>query len=96
MSTQAWSTKQAAPTTSIELRANVCCVKYNPNTAHEIAVGSADHNVHLYDLRKPSAPVHIFGGNIPHTMHFSEIFGKPRPPSAKCAVSAVRSDLNLP
>jgi E3 ubiquitin-protein ligase RFWD2 len=59
---QAWSTKQAAPTTSIELRANVCCVKYNPDTAHEIAVGSADHNVHLYDLRKSSAPVHVFNG----------------------------------
>ena len=59
---QAWSTKQAQPTSTIELRANVCCVKYNPNTAHEIAVGSADHNVHLYDLRKASSPVHVFGG----------------------------------
>ena len=59
---QAWSTKQAQPTTSIELRANVCCVKYNPNTAHEIAVGSADHNVHLYDLRKSASPVHVFNG----------------------------------
>ena len=46
----------------------MCCVKYNPNTAHEIAVGSADHNVHLYDLRKPSAPVHVFSGE--HTTSF--------------------------
>ena len=59
---QAWSSKQAAPTTSIELRANVCCVKYNPNSAHEIAVGSADHNVHLYDLRKANAATHVFSG----------------------------------
>ncbi len=44
------------------MRANVCCVKYNPASAHEIAVGSADHSVHLYDLRNVSAPVHVFAG----------------------------------
>lgn len=59
---QVWSTKQAAPAVAIDMRANVCCVKYNPASAHEIAVGSADHSVHLYDLRNVSAPVHVFAG----------------------------------
>ncbi|KAK9916220.1 hypothetical protein WJX75_000186 [Coccomyxa subellipsoidea] len=58
-----WSTKQAAPAVAIDMRANVCCVKYNPASAHEIAVGSADHSVHLYDLRNVSAPVHVFAGH---------------------------------
>ena len=46
----------------IDMKANVCCVKYNPGCSHEIAVGSADHNVHLYDLRKARAPLHVFEG----------------------------------
>ena len=25
-------------------------------------MGSADHNVHLYDLRKADAPTHVFSG----------------------------------
>jgi E3 ubiquitin-protein ligase RFWD2 len=62
LSVQVWSTKQAAPAAAIDLRANVCCVKYNPASTHELAVGSADHNVHLYDLRNVSAPVHVFAG----------------------------------
>jgi E3 ubiquitin-protein ligase RFWD2 len=26
-------------------------------------VGSADHHIHYFDLRNPSAPVHVFGGH---------------------------------
>ena len=59
---QVWSTKQAAPAVAVDMRANVCCVKYNPGSAHEIAVGSADHSVHLYDLRNVASPVHVFAG----------------------------------
>ncbi len=59
---QVWSTKQPAAVTAIDLRANVCCAKYNPACAHEIAVGCADHNVHLYDLRNAARPVHVFTG----------------------------------
>lgn len=26
-------------------------------------MGSADHHIHYFDLRNPSAPVHVFGGH---------------------------------
>lgn len=61
---QVWSTKQAAPVVAVDMRANVCCVKYNPASAHEVAVGSADHSVHLYDLRNAFAPLHVFSGAV--------------------------------
>ena len=67
---QVWSTKQAAPGLAIDLHANVCCCKYAPDSAHAIAVGSADHNVHLYDLRNASKAVHVFGGaGTPCALH---------------------------
>lgn len=72
MHAQVWSTKQAAPAVAVDMRANVCCVKYNPGSAHEIAVGSADHSVHLYDLRNVASPVHVFAGagRLPTLLHF--------------------------
>ena len=62
---QVWSTSQQNSVLDIDMKANVCCVKYNPGCSHEIAVGSADHNVHLYDLRKAQAPLHVFEGEAP-------------------------------
>ena len=62
---QVWSTKQAAPGVTIDLRANVCCCKYSPGSAHHVAVGCADHNVHLYDLRTPDKALHIFAVRPP-------------------------------
>jgi len=59
---QVWSTKQPSAVAAIDLRANVCCAKYNPARAHEVAVGCADHNVHLFDLRSAARPVHVFTG----------------------------------
>ena len=59
---QVWSTTQPAAVAAIDLRANVCCAKYNPACAREVAVGCADHNVHLFDLRNASRPVHVFTG----------------------------------
>ena len=46
----------------LDMKANVCSVKYSPASAHQLAIGSADHHVHLYDLRKPSEPLHMFSG----------------------------------
>ena len=46
----------------LDMKANVCSVKYSPASAHQLAIGSADHCVHLYDLRKPSEPLHMFSG----------------------------------
>jgi len=49
-----WSVEQEASVLDIDVRANVCCVQYGPRSAHQLAVGCADHNVHIFDLRKPS------------------------------------------
>ena len=55
-----WSTRERNSVLDVDIKANVCCVKYNPASGHQLAVGSADHNVHFYDLRQPCAPLHVF------------------------------------
>ena len=59
---QVWSTRQQNHVAQIPMKANVCCVNFSPTSPHSLAVGSADHNVHLYDLRAPDKPLHIFAG----------------------------------
>ncbi|CAK9184082.1 unnamed protein product [Ilex paraguariensis] len=58
-----WCTKQEASVINIEMRANICCVKYNPGSSVHVAVGSADHHIHYYDLRNTSQPLHVFSGH---------------------------------
>ncbi|KAJ3695939.1 hypothetical protein LUZ60_001316 [Juncus effusus] len=58
-----WCTKQESSVINIDMKANICSVKYNPGSSMYIAVGSADHNIHYYDLRNTSQPVHLFGGH---------------------------------
>ncbi|XP_057522888.1 E3 ubiquitin-protein ligase COP1-like isoform X1 [Amaranthus tricolor] len=58
-----WCTKQEASVLNIDMKANICCVKYNPGSSYHIAVGSADHQIHYYDLRNVNQPVHVFGGH---------------------------------
>ncbi|XP_059450603.1 E3 ubiquitin-protein ligase COP1 [Corylus avellana] len=58
-----WCTKQEASVLNIDMKANICCVKYNPGSSNHIAVGSADHQIHYYDLRNISQPVHVFSGH---------------------------------
>ncbi|GAB2285237.1 coatomer subunit alpha [Dionaea muscipula] len=58
-----WCTKQEASVLNIDMKANICCVKYNPGSSYYVAVGSADHQIHYYDLRNISQPVHVFGGH---------------------------------
>ncbi|KAJ8527858.1 hypothetical protein K7X08_015309 [Anisodus acutangulus] len=58
-----WCTKQEASVLNIDMKANICCVKYNPGSSVHIAVGSADHHIHYYDLRNTSQPIHIFSGH---------------------------------
>ncbi|KAI8524953.1 hypothetical protein RHMOL_Rhmol13G0189800 [Rhododendron molle] len=45
------------------MKANICSVKYNPGSSIHVAVGSADHNIHYYDLRNVSQPQHVFSGH---------------------------------
>ncbi|KAL0026516.1 hypothetical protein WJX77_004268 [Trebouxia sp. C0004] len=58
-----WSTNQANNVAEIDIKANVCCAKYNPESMYEIAVGAADHTVLTYDLRKSDKAVHIYKGH---------------------------------
>lgn len=58
-----WCTKQESSVLDIDMKANICCVKYNPWSSHFLAVGSADHHIHYYDLRKTHTPLHIFSGH---------------------------------
>lgn len=67
MVVQVWSTQQQNRVAEIEVRANVCAVQWNPISSFELAVGSANHDVHLYDLRQPSEPTHVFKGEAPCT-----------------------------
>ncbi|GFP98960.1 E3 ubiquitin-protein ligase cop1 [Phtheirospermum japonicum] len=58
-----WCTKQEASVLNIDTKANICSVKYNPGSSVHVAVGSADHHIHYYDLRKTNQPLRIFGGH---------------------------------
>ncbi|XP_009769727.1 E3 ubiquitin-protein ligase COP1 isoform X1 [Nicotiana tabacum] len=58
-----WCTKQEASVLTIDMKANACSVKYNPGSSVLVAVGSADHHIHYYDLRNVSQPLHIFSGH---------------------------------
>ncbi|KAF9589481.1 hypothetical protein IFM89_024752 [Coptis chinensis] len=58
-----WCTKQEASVLNIDMKANICCVKYNPGSSIYVAVGSADHHIHYYDLRNTSTPLHVFSGH---------------------------------
>ncbi|XP_002534127.2 E3 ubiquitin-protein ligase COP1 [Ricinus communis] len=58
-----WCTNQEASVLNIDMKANICCVKYNPGSSNYIAVGSADHHIHYYDLRNVSHPLHVFSGH---------------------------------
>ena len=60
---QIWSTNQANHVAEIDIKANVCCAKYNTESMYEIAVGAADHTVLSYDLRKSDKAVHVFKGD---------------------------------
>ncbi|XP_022149595.1 E3 ubiquitin-protein ligase COP1 [Momordica charantia] len=58
-----WCMKQEASVLNIDMKANICCVKFNPGSGNHIAVGSADHHIHYYDLRNISHPLHVFTGH---------------------------------
>ncbi|KAK8524306.1 hypothetical protein V6N13_015334 [Hibiscus sabdariffa] len=58
-----WCMKQEASVLDINLKANVCSVKYNPGSSVHVAVSTADHQIHYYDLRNISKPLYVFGGH---------------------------------
>jgi len=58
-----WSMNQETSVHSITAAANVCCVKFSPADSFKLVYGSADHSVHLHDLRKPKTPLMVFKGH---------------------------------
>lgn len=48
---------------TLEAKANVCCVKFNPRSSCRLAFGSADHCVHYYDMRNMKEAVGVFKGH---------------------------------
>jgi E3 ubiquitin-protein ligase RFWD2 len=58
-----WSLNVEHSVASLEAKANVCCVKFNPRSSCHLAFGSADHCVHYYDLRSTKEPLALFKGH---------------------------------
>ncbi|XP_017752844.1 PREDICTED: E3 ubiquitin-protein ligase RFWD2-like [Eufriesea mexicana] len=58
-----WSLNNDHSVASLEAKANVCCVKFNPRSSCHLAFGSADHCVHYYDLRNMKEALCIFKGH---------------------------------
>lgn len=58
-----WDLNNAHSVASLEAKANVCCVKFNPCSSYNLAFGSADHCVHYYDLRKMKEALSVFKGH---------------------------------
>ncbi|XP_075222711.1 E3 ubiquitin-protein ligase COP1-like isoform X1 [Lycorma delicatula] len=58
-----WSLNMEHSVASLEAKANVCCVKFNPRSSCHLAFGSADHCVHYYDLRNMKEALAIFKGH---------------------------------
>lgn len=52
-----WNQKHQKSILTIDLKANVCSVRFSPTDSNLVAVGAADHRVLLFDLRKPSIPI---------------------------------------
>ncbi|XP_048587008.1 E3 ubiquitin-protein ligase COP1-like isoform X2 [Nematostella vectensis] len=58
-----WSTNMEHSVACLEAKANVCCVKFNPESRYHLSFGSADHCVHYYDLRHAAKPINVFKGH---------------------------------
>ncbi|CAH1785705.1 unnamed protein product [Owenia fusiformis] len=58
-----WSINAEHSIASLEAKANVCCVKFNPESRYHLAFGSADHCVHYYDLRHTKQALTVFKGH---------------------------------
>lgn len=58
-----WSLNAEHSVATLEAKANVCCVKFNPHSRYCLAYGAADHCVHYVDLRQPKEPLRVFKGH---------------------------------
>lgn len=58
-----WTTNRRSSVLTIEGKANVCCVRFNPLHSNILSFGSADHNIHCFDLRSPKQPLCVLKGH---------------------------------
>ena len=58
-----WHMDSERSLTTLEVKANVCCVQFSPESRYHMAFGSADHCVHYYDLRNLKEAVKLFQGH---------------------------------
>jgi len=58
-----WSVNQGHSVATIDSKANVCCVKFNPESCNHIAFGSADHHIHYFDLRNLREELFVYRGH---------------------------------
>nr|XP_046489304.1 E3 ubiquitin-protein ligase COP1-like isoform X1 [Neodiprion pinetum]XP_046489305.1 E3 ubiquitin-protein ligase COP1-like isoform X1 [Neodiprion pinetum] len=58
-----WSLNSDHSVASLEAKANICSVKFNPESSCHLAFGSADHCVHYYDLRNLKEAICVFKGH---------------------------------
>lgn len=58
-----WSMSDPNSIATLETKANVCCVKFNPKSSCHFAYGSAYHEVFYYDLRNLSKPLCTMKGH---------------------------------
>lgn len=58
-----WSITHRGSVCTIDGKANICSVQFSPTSANILAFGSADHNIHLYDLRFPARGLAMLQGH---------------------------------
>ncbi|URD74980.1 Protein SUPPRESSOR OF PHYA-105 [Musa troglodytarum] len=58
-----WSINKAGSVGTIRTKANVCSIQFQPESAHSLAVGSADHKVYCFDLRNLRMPCCTLAGH---------------------------------
>ena len=59
-----WKINEVRSTHTIDAKVNVCCVYWSPTSKYHFVYGSADHCVHLCDLRNTSRPLTTFCGHL--------------------------------
>ncbi|XP_043702698.1 protein SPA1-RELATED 4-like isoform X2 [Telopea speciosissima] len=62
-SVKLWSINQRGSVSTIKTKANICCVQFPPDSAHSVAIGSADHKIYYYDLRSIRVPLYTLVGH---------------------------------
>ncbi|CAF1103032.1 unnamed protein product [Adineta ricciae] len=58
-----WSMHNEYSVTTIDAKSNVCCVKFKPDSQHNIVFGTADHNLYYFDLRNTREPCNLLKGH---------------------------------